>query len=210
MKSLLSSVMKLYELLAGPDAALPRDWEGDEFVPALTRMLQRYTDAVGQLDDDCPLGQQVKARLADIEKCGRHLAGAVQSYAKHRPADVASCSIKRRYDGAAFNVEFVVPNAVMQWIQQNAQVDGIRYFSTRHGPDDPSLHALEWINYALPTGELGPSQAQMKGYSSKLHNLLRQTDAVEVDVSRLVAHDLAYAKFIYDDLVGRAATRFEP
>jgi hypothetical protein len=362
--------MKLHQLLASADAALPRDWAGDDFVPSLTQMLQRYVDGVRALDDNCPLCAQVKARVDPIEKCGRWLAGAVQSYVKHRPADVytdvgraieavfddaqnlytaepgtheqvppgilirvaavdsdkvspsrgrmfhapsamrqwvgthryglpgypcvylggslglccrecgfikadggngvpdrkrvfasrfefsrkpmlldfglrpsfvaklaglwnpqsatsketaqlcvsyatiwplvASCSLKRRYDGAAFNAEYVVPNAVMQWVQQNSQIDGIRFFSTRHGPADPSSHALEWINYALPTGELGSVNGMMKGYSAKLRNLLRLTDPIEVDVTRFVKGDLAYAQSVYDELVGRAATRFDP
>jgi hypothetical protein len=59
-----------------------------------------------------------------------------------------ACSFKRRFKNANFNVEYIIPNLLLQWVKNNKdQVDGIRYPSTHYDfRPEPNLG----YNYVFP------------------------------------------------------------
>jgi hypothetical protein len=44
---------------------------------------------------------------------------------------IATCSLVRRHPGAPFVPEYIIPQFLLQWVQTEKDVDGIRYFSTK-------------------------------------------------------------------------------
>jgi hypothetical protein len=45
---------------------------------------------------------------------------------------ILACSFKKQYENAKFNVEYIIPNILLQWISSEKEhIDGIRYFSTK-------------------------------------------------------------------------------
>lgn len=54
---------------------------------------------------------------------------------------IAACSIKREQRNGSFVPEFIVPQLLLQWVAQEGQVDGIRYFSVRTPTQGNHLHA---------------------------------------------------------------------
>jgi hypothetical protein len=44
---------------------------------------------------------------------------------------LASCSIRVMYPNSPFTPEYVVPQLLLQWLRNESDIDGIRYFSTR-------------------------------------------------------------------------------
>ena len=61
---------------------------------------------------------------------------------------LAACSIKVRHPGAHFKQEYVIPQLVLQWLTNETQIDGVRYFSTkasRYFPDPMTVS-----NFAFP------------------------------------------------------------
>lgn len=44
---------------------------------------------------------------------------------------LASCSIRVMHAGSPFTPEYVVPQLLLQWLRNESDIDGIRYFSTR-------------------------------------------------------------------------------
>jgi hypothetical protein len=87
---------------------------------------------------------------------------------------IAACSIANRYDGK-FAVEYVIPHNIVQWLQRENQLDGIRFFSTRLLPTDPNDGDSFYVNYVFPA--VGHQGFNM-GYSQKLINILSMTDVL--------------------------------
>jgi hypothetical protein len=45
---------------------------------------------------------------------------------------ILACSFKKQYENAKFDIEYIIPNMLLQWISnQKEHIDGIRYFSTK-------------------------------------------------------------------------------
>ncbi len=65
----------------------------------------------------------------------------------------ASCSLAKRNNTGAFHQEYIVPHMFMQWICDNDQVDGIRYFSMQvdKSTHDSIRRPSFFANYAFPS-----------------------------------------------------------
>ncbi len=44
---------------------------------------------------------------------------------------IAACSMVRRHPGTPFAPEYIIPQFLLQWVQREKNIDGIRYFSTK-------------------------------------------------------------------------------
>jgi hypothetical protein len=44
---------------------------------------------------------------------------------------IAACSLVRRHPGTPFVPEYIIPQFLLQWVQREKDLDGIRYFSTK-------------------------------------------------------------------------------
>ena len=74
---------------------------------------------------------------------------------------IAACSIKRSSKVGVFVPEYIVPQLLLQWVNQEQQVDGIRYFSARMPSSGP--HFLAHANYVFPV-----KTSAVDGYCSEL------------------------------------------
>jgi hypothetical protein len=61
---------------------------------------------------------------------------------------IAACSIKVNYQDAAFKPEYILPQLILQWIINNPEYDGIRYFSVKEDCQRSSLTLIH--NYVFP------------------------------------------------------------
>lgn len=58
-----------------------------------------------------------------------------------------TCSFKRYHQNANFNIEYILPNLILQWVKDNHEIDGVRYLSTHF--DFKSVHKYGY-NYVFP------------------------------------------------------------
>ncbi len=79
------------------------------------------------------------ALLLSQNKLGEHLEdknrGEIIDYVQAVVATwviTQACSFKRMHQDARFNVEYILPNLLLQWVRNNKDVEGIRYSSTHY------------------------------------------------------------------------------
>ncbi len=92
------------------------------------------------------IGEIMKDRLDSLEtKCP--FSSIVLAYAICWPL-LAACSIRVMHKNSSFIPEYIIPQLLLQWIRNESNFDGIRYFSTRIVPivDDPTPAS----NYVFP------------------------------------------------------------
>lgn len=74
-----------------------------------------------------------------------------------------ACSFNKKVDNSKFNVEYVIPNLILQWIgKEKRPVSGIRYFSTK---TTHLRHSDVGINYVFPPSSL---TLKTKGFCESL------------------------------------------
>jgi hypothetical protein len=62
------------------------------------------------------------------------------------------CSIRVRNKQDIFKPEYIIPQLLLQWIRENKEIDGIRYWST-HVDQNPTVFKGEFYNLVLPVKE---------------------------------------------------------
>lgn len=84
---------------------------------------------------------------------------------------VMSCGFNRKHINSRFNVEYVIPNLVLQWVSKNNEdVHGIKYTSTKI----KGTRASEYIHsYVFPPKNNG--EYQNRGYCKQLQNGFKLT-----------------------------------
>lgn len=103
------------------------------------------------------------AQMAALIDCGKYqeqlsrrsnVSDLVVAHALCWPL-VAACSIKVRHPTANFKPEYIIPQLVLQWLTNETEIDGVRYFTTKASRyfDDPMTVA----NFAFPVRTTKPS-----------------------------------------------------
>jgi hypothetical protein len=67
---------------------------------------------------------------------------------------IAACSLIRRYPGTPFVPEYIIPQFLLQWVQREKDLDGIRYFSTKLAAMDRAQNRA--FNYVFPVRHKAP------------------------------------------------------
>ena len=91
----------------------------------------------------------------------------VESYIRLWPL-IAACSVKRSMVQGSFFPQYIVPQMLLQWIRQENEIDGVRYFSTL-----TPRGAFAFHNYAFPVRDI-----KHEGRCSYLQDKFRLTDPV--------------------------------
>lgn len=94
----------------------------------------------------------------------------LKSYASCWPL-IAACSIKRDQRIGTFVPEFIVPQLLLQWVAQEARVDGIRYFSVR--TPTQGNHLLAHSNCVFPV-----KTVSFKGHCAELKKVFALTEPI--------------------------------
>jgi hypothetical protein len=81
---------------------------------------------------------------------------------------IASCSIEVRDKDDPFKPEYIIPQLLMQWISENDNIYGIRYFSVRAKGSFDDYQTF--LNYVFPVKSF-----KSKGYCDKLINRFKFT-----------------------------------
>ena len=90
---------------------------------------------------------------------------------------ILACSIKRRYDGAKFNPEYLIPQMLLEWVIEDDDLNGVSYNSTRFLMQSPS--GIPYLaNYVFPA-EIPQHQNPYLGVRSpNLEHLFEQSSPV--------------------------------
>jgi hypothetical protein len=109
-------------------------------------------------------------RTSEEELKGHFNLDFLASYASCWPL-IAACSINREQRIGPFVPEFIIPQLLLQWVAQEGQVDGIRYFSVR--TPTKGLHLLAHSNYVFPVKSIS-----VKGHCAELKQTFALTEPV--------------------------------
>jgi hypothetical protein len=100
----------------------------------------------------------------------RFNAEFLKSYAYCWPL-IAACSIRREQRVGPFIPEFIVPQLFLQWVAQESQVDGIRYFSVRTPTE--GNHLLAHSNCVFPV-----KTVSVRGHCAELKRTFALTEPI--------------------------------
>ncbi len=67
---------------------------------------------------------------------------------------IAACSLVRRHPGTPFVPEYIIPQFLLQWVQREKDLDGIRYFSTKLAAMERAKHRA--FNFVFPVRNKAP------------------------------------------------------
>lgn len=67
---------------------------------------------------------------------------------------IAACSLVRRHPGTPFVPEYIIPQFLLQWVQREKNLDGIRYFSTKLAAMDRAQNRA--FNFVFPVRHKAP------------------------------------------------------
>ncbi|MGA9672978.1 MAG: hypothetical protein WBQ94_27420 [Terracidiphilus sp.] len=67
---------------------------------------------------------------------------------------IAACSLVRRHPGTPFVPEYIIPQFLLQWVQKEKDLDGIRYFSTKIAAMDRAKNRA--FNFVFPVRHKAP------------------------------------------------------
>jgi hypothetical protein len=83
---------------------------------------------------------------------------------------VLACSFKKQNENAKFNIEYIIPNMLLQWISnEKGHIDGIRYFSTKMKHE---RYDSIGINTVFPPKK---DKDSMEGFCPKLKRIFKFT-----------------------------------
>jgi len=104
---------------------------------------------------------------------------------------ILACSFKKKEEDAAFNIEYIIPNMILQWlIIEKGHFDGIRYFSTKMKHE---RHDSIGINIVLPPKENKDSLA------NNVCSTLKSTFKLTVPVSWAMINAMPDARPTYSN-----------
>lgn len=88
---------------------------------------------------------------------------------------IFSCSIVKKYPDAKFHHEYIIPQLMLEWVRNNRDVVGIRYFSTNVNEYCNPINIVS--NFAFPVKNVSDS-----GFCSNLLSLFMLTEPINMDL----------------------------
>lgn len=103
----------------------------------------------------------------------------------------AACSIKVLNRDAVFKPEYIIPQLVLQWVKQNREIFGIKYFSTRVNYDAP---INRYTNYAIPVKHISG-----RGYCSVLKASIKLSEPISLQTLHVLHPEILLSKASKED-----------
>jgi hypothetical protein len=91
---------------------------------------------------------------------------------------IAACSVKTRFPKGAFKVEYVLPQILLQYVAENEEIDGIKYFSTKI--EYEKLNDFPCSNFVFP-----PKQSKANGFCDSLTERFPLTEATSLEMEEI-------------------------
>lgn len=91
---------------------------------------------------------------------------------------IAACSIKTKFPKGAFKVEYILPQMLLQYVAENKEIDGIKYFSTKI--EYEKLNDFPCSNFVFP-----PKQNKANGYCDNLTKRFLITEATSLEMEEI-------------------------
>lgn len=112
---------------------------------------------------------------------------------------IFTCSFKKQYKNANFNIEYIIPNMVLQWLSNEKEhFDGIRYFSTKMNHKNFNSKG---INIVLPPKQ--NKNSLKNGYCPRLKGLFSLSKPIHWTVLSSLQFTLIYfpeGNITYEDI----------
>jgi hypothetical protein len=89
------------------------------------------------------------------------------------------CSLNVLNEDAPFKHEYIFPQFLLQWVTQENEIDGIRYFSVKSNPFNKEDYS-KYINYVFP-----PKKVDYGDYCNSLRESFKLTDPVSFEILRI-------------------------
>jgi hypothetical protein len=151
------------------------------------------------------------ARIAE----GRQLCNAfpnpdldrlVVDYAACWPL-IAACTTKRSSANCSQPTEYVIPQLVLRWLQEEGKCDGVRYFSSRVCPTSQCLKSSMNIVFPVP---IQATDRDSDGYSKKLRRAFKMTEPRlwRRNHANAVVDEVGEREALLNDLTGRVPSQF--
>lgn len=90
-----------------------------------------------------------------------------------------ACSIKVRQAKGNFKPEYIIPQLLLQYINENPDYDGLKYSSSK--VDYSKLHNMTSYNYVFPVKKI-----KAQGYCDNLENLFHCTQPTSLNLEEIV------------------------
>lgn len=96
---------------------------------------------------------------------------------------------------APFKPEYIIPQLLLQWIVNNKELDGVRFFSTKYNGKIPVLHFGNFSNLVIPI-----KKSNDKGFCDELKAGIKLTSPVSYMYSSLLLPQMASEKIPVEEM----------
>ncbi|MCF1716846.1 hypothetical protein L0U88_19545 [Flavihumibacter sp. RY-1] len=94
-----------------------------------------------------------------------------------------------------FKPEYIIPQLLLQWIVNNKELDGIRFFSTKYNGSIPVLHFGNFSNLVIPI-----KKSKASGYCDELKQKVKLTTPVSYMFASLVLPQVTSEKLSQEEM----------
>jgi len=91
---------------------------------------------------------------------------------------IAACSIKTKHPNGTFKPEYIIPQMLLQYINDKDDIDGIKYFSAK--VNYVQLKNFTCYNYVFP-----PKTNKQKGFCNKLSDTFYLTEVTSLELEEI-------------------------
>jgi hypothetical protein len=96
---------------------------------------------------------------------------------------------------APFKPEYIIPQLLLQWIVNNKELDGVRFFSTKYNGKIPVLHFGNFSNLVIPI-----KKSNNKGFCETLKDNIKLTNPVSYMYSSLLLPQMTSEKIPVEEM----------
>jgi hypothetical protein len=96
---------------------------------------------------------------------------------------------------APFKPEYIIPQLLLQWVVNQKELDGVRFFSTKYNGKIPVLHFGNFSNLVIPI-----KKSKKEGFCDELKSRIRLTNPVSYMYSSLILPQISSEKIPIEEM----------
>lgn len=96
---------------------------------------------------------------------------------------------------SSFKPEYIIPQFLLQWIVNNKELDGVRFFSTKYNGKIPVLHFGNFSNLVIPI-----KKSNNKGFCNELKTKIKLTSPLSYMYSSLLYPQITSEKIPLEEI----------
>lgn len=118
----------------------------------------------------------------------------VMQYISTWPLQAAVSNVVK-YRDSPFKPEYIIPQLLLQWVVNNKELDGIRFFSTKYNGSVPILHFGNFSNLVIPI-----KKSKNKGLCDELKKKIKLTNPLSYMFATIVLPQMTNEKVSIEDM----------